>query len=172
MWTNTVFIDQKWYNFLGGINTPIKYTIWPVSIEDEKNCLTFDRAAVHQLSSFDNLLNDTNNPPFVPGSPIIQPVCSLFNAKGSTTNFTTFDPITYFWSDGARRFFIFNRTFDAPDQTKLGVNPWNTAEWNISKPQILTYPGLNKIKRFYWVQVIGSNGLVMAGTEQGVIGLE
>ena len=97
----------------------------------------------------------------------------FFNAKAEKFKpFQTFDPITFFFSDGTRRFFIFNRASDPSTQTRLAVIPFDTQAWGMQAPQILSHPLLQTVERFFWVQPIGMSGLVLAGTEKGVVGLE
>jgi len=150
---------------IGGITTPIRHTVWPFSIDDQKKFQTFERSSIHQLSGSGNEIGDTaifNG--FVPAQ---------FNAQDSTDRFSTLDPITYFWSDGARRFFIFNRLTDPPTQNKLGVLPFDVNKFSIATATILDdHPTLSKINRFFWAQTIGTTGFVMAGTEQGIVALE
>ena len=161
---NTLFVG------IGGVETPVRHTVWPFSIQDADRLKTFDRGSIHQISGSEDptLLNQATRA----DQPLIGTFNPLqFNAQNDE-NFTTLDPITHFWSDGGRRFFIFNRIIDPTTQNKLGVIPFDVGTFGITTPTILTHPILKKIQRFYWVQAIGASGLVLAGTEQGVVGLE
>ena len=150
---------------IGGMTTPIRHTVWPFSIDDENKFQTFERSSIHQLSGSGN---DTGDTPLFNGF-----VPTQFNAQNTTGRFTTLDPITYFWSDGARRFFIFNRITDPPTQNKLGVLPFDVNKFSVATATILDdHPTLAKIDRFFWAQVIGTTGFMMAGTEQGIVTLE
>ena len=161
---NTLFVG------IGSVETPVRHTVWPFSMRDANQFKTFDRCSIHQISGSEDptLLNQGNRA----DQPLIGTFNPLeFNAQDDE-NFTTLDPITHFWSDGGRRFFIFNRIIDPTTQNKLGVIPFDVGTFDITTPTILTHPILKKIQRFYWVQAIGASGLVLAGTEQGVVGLE
>lgn len=167
---NTTFIG------IGGMEVPVRHTVWPLSMQDEKRFNTFERSSIHQVSGSENL----EGQPQRADQPLIGSFNpTQFNAQDPTrfdaqdnNTFVTLDPITHFWSDGGRRFFIFNRVVDAANENKLGVLPFDAAAFNLSSATILTHPILQKIKRFYWIKVIGASGLVLAGTEQGVVGLE
>jgi len=150
---------------IGGMTTPIRNTVWPFSIDDQKRFQTFERSNIHQLSGSGNQTGDTaifNG--FVPAQ---------FNAQDNTSRFSTLDPITHFWSDGARRFFVFNRLIDPSTQNKLGVLPFDVNKFSVATATILDdHPTLKKINRFFWAQTIGTTGFMMAGTEQGIVALE
>jgi len=167
---NTTFVG------IGGMEVPVRHTVWPLSVQDEKRFNTFERSSIHQVSGSENLegqpqradqplIGSFNPTQFNAQDP------TRFDAQDSNT-FVTLDPITHFWSDGGRRFFIFNRVVDAANENKLSVLPFDAAAFNLSSATILTHPILQKIKRFYWIKVIGASGLVLSGTEQGVVGLE
>lgn len=98
---------------------------------------------------------------------------ATFNSD-STTNFTRLSPITQFWSDGARRFYIGIPSDSNGRNNKLYTLPFNvgTSNWNLSSEQLLTDTQLTNHERFYWIQQIGATGNIMAGTEKDVISLE
>ena len=152
-------------NGIGGMDTPVRHTTWPFSIQDKSGAATFDRGAIHQYSGVgDSAGTDVEYATFFDPNP--------FNANSSLSAFTTLDRMIYFFSDGGRRFFIFNRTSDPADETKLAVVPYQIANWNVTAPSVLTFPTVAQEKRFYWVRTIGPTGIVLAGTENGVIGLQ
>jgi len=141
-------------------------TVWPIQVADGQNCFTFEKSNIRQL----NGSSSTDLPTFMPVN---------FNATPSGNfetdkEFETLDPISYFWSDGARRFFIMQRLFDPNWVNKIFVIPYNTLEWSISDPDtmLLTDPALKQIKTFYWIRHIGATGILMAGTDSGVVSLE
>ncbi len=144
-----------------GINTPASSTVWPISVQDEKGLKTFERSSIHQLSG----TMDAGPFNFVP---------SKFNAIELTSAFETLDPITHFWSDGARRLFVINRQKDPATINKLLSFPFDTKEWNIQNPaqHVLFDPVLANTSRFFWVKQIGVTGILMAGTNEGVVALE
>lgn len=153
------------FNGIGGMDTPIRHTTWPFSVQDQFGCSTFDRGSIHQYSGFGDSTGSAAE-----FATFFEP--PKFNANSTLNAFKTLDPIIYFFSDGGRRFFVFNRTTDPADQTKLGVIPYDVAEWNIVSPDILNDPTVSNVRRFYWVRSIGPTGVTLAGTDQGVIGLQ
>ncbi len=150
---------------IAGANTPIRHTTWPISIEDQSGFKTFDRGSINQFSGNGETsgASATFNAFFIP---------ELFNAHSSATQFATLFPIINFFSDGGRRFFVYNRITDPPDQVKLGTLPFEVSNWNIVQPDIINHPTLNAVDRIFWVQQIGASGFLMVGTEKGVLGLE
>ena len=151
---------------IAGIDTPIPSTVWPISVEDICNACTFENSWIYQISSTDNRLA-------TPFFNTFQP--SFFNAEVRTPAFELIDPITYFWSDGARRFFIINRQQDPGTCNRLMSFPYNTLQWRVCAPgqQILLFdPYVTATQRFFWVKQIGITGILMAGTNDGVIALE
>jgi hypothetical protein len=102
-----------------------------------------------------------------------------------------FEKICYFWSDGGRRFFIIS-----PSNAKLAcipccgkkscnccplqqlrfleVTPFNTCVWNVCDPlkTVLKDCVLRNTPAFYWVRPIGMTGVILAGTQSGVVALE
>jgi hypothetical protein len=149
---------------VAGIDTPIRHTVWPFSTHDEFGANTFEKSKIRQLSGTGNSTGlAANIDTFVPIE---------FNALGSPPAFNFFDPISYFFSDGTRRFFIINPTQDPGVENKIMVSPFNVTEWNVGIPQILSNPILQQQSRFYWIKQIGITGLLLAGTDSGVVGLE
>lgn len=149
---------------IAGVYSLLPTTVWPFSVEDACGFCTFEASSIYQLSVSINTIPIFNG--FVP---------PFFNAIDNSPAFASLYPITYFWSDGARRFFIINRPQDPPCQNKLMSFPYNTIEWGICNPAntvILFDPVVAMTPRFYWVQQIGVTGILMAGTSSGVISLE
>ncbi len=150
---------------IAAADTPVRQTTWPFSIQDESGFLTFNRGSIHQFSGDGNSGGTASqfNSYFIP---------EKFNANSSSSNFRTLFPIIFFFSDGGRRFFIYNRPSDPADVVKIGVLPFDIDIWNIAQLEVLNNPTLVTIPRFYWIKQIGATGIVMAGTGDGVIGLE
>lgn len=153
---------------IGTIETPVQHTLWPFSLEDTNNFKTFTRGSIHQISGAESPALLTQ--PTRADQPLIGIFTpAQFNALDSNE---TLDIITNFWSDGGRRFFIFNRITDPVDENKLGVFPFDAQKFNLVAPTILNDSLIRQIKSFFWVKTIGATGLILAGTGQGVIGLE
>jgi hypothetical protein len=150
---------------IAGADTPVRQTSWPFSIQDQNGFLTFDRGSIHQFSGNGNTGGTTPefNSFFIP---------TAFNARPQTNAFKTLFPIIYFFSDGGRRFFIYNRTTDPADIVKIGVLPFDVNDWNIAQVDVLSQPTLDTINRFYWIKQIGATGILLAGTGIGVVGLQ
>jgi len=153
------------FNGIGGMDTPVRHTTWPFSVQDQSGFNTFDRGTIHQYSG----LGDSTGAA-VDFATYFAP--EKFNANSNLAAFTTLDLLNYFYSDGGRRFFIFNRTSDPADESKLAVIPYDIAEWNIIYPDLLNDPIVATTRRFYWIRSIGPTGVILAGTNQGVIGLQ
>jgi hypothetical protein len=148
------------------VSEPIAPTTWPVSILN-------GGGGIRQLNEFGLPFN----PAFVP----VQ-----FNANALTnTTFAAFPPITYFWSEGARRFFIVDpQTGCSGCSTTCGarfncgnnllISPFNVIEWNITTPlsQIVSDPALATISFYNWARHLGDTGIFMTGTNSGVVALE
>jgi hypothetical protein len=148
---------------VAGMNTPIRNTVWPFSAQDENNIRSFDRGSIHQLSANSN---DGITPlfgGFIPAN---------FNAESPAPQFQTLYPINAFWSDGARRFFVANRTIDPGTQNKLSVVPFDVVAWDCVSQGILNDPTTTVPEHFYWVEQIGATGFLLAGGGKGVIGIQ
>jgi len=160
--------DSSMYNTLFGIDTDTPSTVWPIRVADQQYCKTFIKSQVAQLNGS---AQEDNLPTFNP-----------INSNAAKTDdytidqaFKFFEPITHFYSDGARRFFAIN----SPDcyyctRNRLFVIPFDIVEWNIKKPttQVLIERVLKQQKQFFWTKTIGASGLLMAGTEKGVVALD
>jgi hypothetical protein len=153
------------FNGIGGMDTPVRHTTWPFSMQDESGFNTFDRGSIHQYSGLGDSTGSAAE-----FATFFEPV--KFNAHSNLSAFTTLDILNYFYSDGGRRFFIFNRTIDPADESQLAVIPYDVASWNIISPDIITEAIVDAARRLYWVRLIGPTGIILAGTNQGVIGLQ
>ena len=152
--------------FLGvaGVDTPVRHTVWPFSVRDERGFATFSRGSIHQLSGTGN---DGGTAANISSTFLPDP----FNASDTTKHFSTLEPIIYFWSDGGRRLFIVKPPNDPSTENKLSSLPFNVIEWNIGANTILTHPALQTVERFFWIKQIGVTGFLLAGMEKGVAGL-
>jgi hypothetical protein len=159
--------NTLWVEGIAGIDTPIPSTVWPISVEDICGARAYEHSWIYQISSI------TQNIPSTEFFKSFSP--SFFNSIVRNSAFEWIDPITYFWSDGARRFFIINRATCQTSNNALMSFPFNTPEWRVCAPgqQILVFdPYVVATKRFFWVKQIGITGILMAGTQDGVIALE
>jgi len=186
MYTHMFAIDNTNPDFPNDLSSSAVTTVWPVQVADENDCLTFGKNVIRQLSGskiaddFTHTFTFRYNPEnFVStGSPCkaneycyyceSPPYCQEID------KFKSYNPITYFWSDGARRFFVIKRIYDPNWVNKLYVIPYDIKEWMIEDPetQELTDPELKQVETFYWIKMLGINGTLLAGTDSGVITLQ
>lgn len=160
-----------------GPKSPGKTTTWPI-FRSVDECSILNRSTLHQLSG---VAVDRENPSFA-FNPV--PFTSDTPAK-----FGSLPTTTHMWSDGARRIFAVK----GPDKTgkdQLLIFPYNLLEWGIMGPDaflaanpLLSFPttsdafrvhdpAFNVINSIYWLQHIGTTGILMAGTDRGIIALE
>jgi len=148
------------YNIFGVDNATVKTTVWPIEIADEKGMTTFEHSKIRQLHGTAN----TNTFPFLP---------LVFNSPDIDPAFQVTNGAIYFWSDGARRFFIVRETNDPGEKNRLMTLPYNTAAWSITTPYVyLSEHVLSTIPSFYWIKQIGATGILMAGTRKGIVALQ
>jgi len=166
MWQHLPSRNTKPYSGITTPDAPIPSTTWPISIEDKAGDLINEHSRVQQISvtgasDGQSVLSDG----FVPQN---------FNALSNAIAFQTLNPITHFWSDGARRCFIIQQPQDPYCINKLLSFPYNTKEWNVFSPgpYVIFDPVVLNTKRFYWIHQIGVSGILMVGTDSGVIALE
>ena len=144
------------YPFIQQLDTPIPTTLYALSVQDDNNqAHTYGRGSIHQIAAV-----NANDPVFAP---------SLFNPIGQTPSTLTLDPLTNFWSDGGRRIFMTNNT--TSNKNGLISVPFSTKEWGITVPEKLNLT-LGNTQRFYWIHQLGASGILMAGTNNGIIALE
>lgn len=135
-------------------------TLWPISLQDQ-GLKTFERSSIGQLAGTADSIPFS----FVP---------LVFNSIDvNNSNFTTLPRLTSFWTDGARRLFITTRIHGNHIKSALMSFPFDTIESNIALPeaQIITHPVLNEVTRFYWTSTVGASGLLLVGTDSGVVAL-
>lgn len=157
-WTLLEGTEQTLFNGIGQTNIQPQHTVWPFSMQDLAGKKTFTRSSIHQLSG-----NDSLTPAFTAFMP------TSFNVQDNSL--ATFAHIYGFWSDGARRYFITQPLQDNQNVMNLAMLPFNTQGWNANSLLNLSYGPLSNIKNFYWVQNIGSSGMILAGTNTGVVAL-
>jgi hypothetical protein len=157
--------DGTAFNGIGFMDVPTAYTVWPISIADSNHHFrTFDRSNINQLSGTGNA--DGTQAEIGTLEP------EFFNANSSNCAFNTLYPITYFWSDGGRRFFLINRTTSGAPGAQIAVLPFNVDESNIQQMTPLANAAFQQFRSANWIRSIGATGLIIAGTNQGVVGLE
>ncbi len=163
-WQLVTDTQETLFYQIAGTDAPTRHTVWPSTIESLCAKGTLDRSRILQISgngdaTTDTVIVDTFVPPF-------------FNSDSLTKPFRSLDPITHFWTDGARRYFITTKLDSAPCKNNIMVLPFRSLEWNTPQPQVLSNPVLEQYNYFYWVRMIGATGLLMIGTDQGIVALE
>lgn len=171
-----------YYNGIAGVDNAsrtgsIPTKVWPFAFTS-----TLQTNLTNQSSWFQTL-GTTDSGPYVQ-------IPAFFNANNTSGAFNALPLTTYFWSDGGRRLAVVNqsqsncnkfprtnvvceRQFSCPSQ-QLFCMPYDVTNWGISEiaSQFLFGSPLNSRSRFYWIKDIGTTGILMAGTEKGVVALE
>ncbi len=100
--------------------------------------------------------------------------------SSDTTFFPELSPIQKYWSDGGRRLYIAQ-----PPVSDGTINALYSLPFNVGT-EAVTYPTdwyavcelrplqsyLQNTLTFYWISMVGDSGVIMAGTNRGVIALE
>lgn len=142
-------------------------TIWPFNLVDSSAFQLYDDGAINQVAGSSNSIPFS----FVP--------TSFMSSYQNNSAFAATDgPIIYFWSDGARRFFITqnknNFTERTTAQNNLLVMPFDAATWGVPSisDQIVDNETVNSAQALYWIRAIGASGIILMGTNSGVIAFE
>jgi hypothetical protein len=162
-WAPLDELNHEFFNGIGTIDTPIQHTAWPFYITRSSACSASLASILTQVSQAGNASNDTPPPPFDPQN---------FNTNMLNNDFKTLYPIIYFWTDGARRFFIFNIPQFPAAISKMAVIPFDATNSTINVPFFIDDAAINTESQFYWIRSIGDLGIILAGTDSGVISLE
>ncbi|RTL07072.1 hypothetical protein EKK58_02745 [Candidatus Dependentiae bacterium] len=153
-------LTNQFFNGIGTIDTPIQHTIWPFYVSSSSSCSNSLNSILTQTSQS---IKTTPPPPFDPIN---------FNPNISPFSLNTLDPIVYFWTDGARRFFIFTISSFQTNLSRIAVIPFSTPQQTINQPYFINDPAINSDGKFYWVRAIGDLGIILAGTDSGVTALQ
>lgn len=144
-------------------NTPIQNTVWPLSMQDASGVQTFDNGSINQFSGSGNTGGTATafNNGFIPTN---------FNYNGQA-NFSFFDLLEGFWTDGARRIVTTKSSNNPSNVNRLSSSPLNLSLSELSKPLLLNNAIIDGVNHFYWLAQIGATGQLVAGTDKGVIAL-
>lgn len=160
-WAPISATDTTMYSALFGLDTEVRKKIWPMEVADNTYRKTFSRSSLDQL----------NSSPDAPVNFSFLP--KPFNSTATLQKLQTLSQSTGFWSDGARRFFIINWEHDPRFRNRLMVMPFDTYQWYVCSPdQVITDPRLSNICVFYWIEQIGASGIMMVGTNNGIVALQ
>jgi hypothetical protein len=96
----------------------------------------------------------------------------ISNQQENDPAFSILPVIYYFWTDGTRRLMITSaKTCQGNSLLSL---PFNTAQWRIASPSqaaIIT-PIITPLITMNWIKQIGATGLLLLGTNSGIISLQ
>ena len=152
---------KLWFGGLGYIDNAAlpasgPSILWPFSLVDPKNCGLFNQGTIDQL------LGSSNQGPY-------QFIPTPFSSNSISP--LTFNPISYFWSDGLRRFFI---TVSDNGNNQIFFLPYDTNAWDVTSlsGQLITATTSPISLYFNWGTTIGATGIFAVGTDNGVIALE
>jgi hypothetical protein len=160
--------DNTLYCGIGDMDTRLPTTAWPFTLGPLNYPQIYNRSSITQLNGGSSVDMGLDPAPY-------QFVPIDFNANDLIEPgepFASFGPISYFWSDGARRFFIVNQDSCQGTANLLQVSPFDVDLYSINRPTLLGGSGIQYIRQFNWVKDIGGTGIVMAGTNRGVVALE
>lgn len=136
-------------------------TIWPFSIESQSTLHTFENGIIYQLNGTTSLTQYAFVPPYF-----------ISNQQENDPAFSILPVIYYFWTDGTRRLMITSaKTCQGNSLLSL---PFNTAQWRIASPSqaaIIT-PIITPLITMNWIKQIGATGLLLLGTNSGIISLQ
>lgn len=166
-WTIISKTNGRLFNTIGYIdNAPIPAappsTIWPINLVDLNKCKIYNNSIIDQLAGS----NDATPFAFVP---------AFFNTNIPTSkNANTLEPISYFWTDGLRRFIIAKNNGEFGGYNHLIVLPFDLIEWGVNsiENQFVDSGVPLTVGTYYWIRTIGASGIILAGTDSGVIALE
>lgn len=159
-WQSFNELTSQFFNGIGTIDTPIQHTVWPFYLTNLSACANSLNSILTQTSQS---FKTTPPPPFDPIN---------FNTNTLFSSLNTFDPIVYFWTDGARRFFIFTTSSFPSSTSKIAVIPFSTTKQTLNQPYFINTPAINSDTQFYWIRSIGDLGIILAGTDSGVTALQ
>ena len=152
-WTFIGNLSKSIVSKIFGVEGTTRSVIWPLSIPSIFDSSTFLSQITANLTT---LLTTPNQ----------------FNYLNSEKDFPSIEFSNHFWTDGGRRFLL------TQEKNSNGINnilpiPFNSTSWNITKeePPILNNETLsnNKINFYHWIKQIGASGVLMAGTDKGIV---
>ncbi len=162
--------QAQWQQLITGLYTGIfgpkaygKSTTWPIECT-KTACQVLNNGIVRQCSGISSTDTITSFG-FAPDNFTLE----------DTAVFDALSPITHFWSDGARRFFMVNHHPNTSSRTQPMVIPFHNLAWGIFAPYYayaLNDPVFRTVNHTYWTQHIGATGLLLMGTNRGVVSLE
>ena len=136
-------------------------TIWSLFYKDSDGQETYTKTGISQLCGAGNAT--TVNQALKP---------TTFNSNSSTL-FTTLPLTQNFWTDGARRFFVGQKNEQTSLTNSIQSIPFNITEWNTTESGCtLSSSALSSVNQIFWIKQVGATGIVMAGTDKGIISME
>jgi len=137
-------------------------TVWPFYISDPCKIGIFDSSIIQQLAGTMDAGPFNFVPPFFNSIETMNPA------------FANLPLISYFWSDGARRLMIIDNIQSSCGFDQILSLPFNTLLWDIPTVDdaVIEDPVVNSTPDMYWIKQIGITGILLVGTNMGVIALE
>ena len=149
--------EKVFYSKLLTEKAPGQSTFWSIKINN----------ALSNKTKQEKFAGSTTFPTFFP---------NLTTFLNNETFFPSLEYTTNFWTDEGRRFFLIRETNDNNETNQICLIPFNSTIWNVNSedPPIIRNPVIhsNGTKFFNWIKEIGSSGIIMAGTNNGVVALE
>lgn len=157
--------NTSFFNGMAGIDSAVPVTqsttIWPLSIESQSTLHTYENGSIHQLNG------TTNVAPYA-----FIPLFFISDQQPTDPAFSVLPVVYYFWTDGNRRLMI--TSSKACKGNALLSLPFATDQWRITSPSqaVIITPIVTPLITMNWIKQIGATGLLMLGTNSGIISLQ
>ena len=137
----------------------VNHNVWAIALaDDDKNLGYYQNSTLHQFGFPSELNNGAATPEHFTNG----------DMDSDPNPLEYIDRTTNFWTDGGRRFYT---RFDTQGNINNSLRslPYYAKEWAMTHPE--SFPELSSISRIYWMENISALGMVLAGTDDGVISL-
>lgn len=158
--------QQSYYNALTSVDSAVPLTqnttIWALSLQSATLLNTFENGNIEQLNGTISTADYAFIPPY-------------FISSEQLTNplYAVLPPLTYFWTDGNRRLFVSANGYCTAGNSLFSL-PFNTLDWRVPAPDqtIITNAIVTPNQTINWIKQIGATGLLLMGTNKGILSLE
>ncbi|BDC34672.1 hypothetical protein Noda2021_06300 [Candidatus Dependentiae bacterium Noda2021] len=162
----SVGTQQSYYNALAALDSAVPLTsnttIWALSLQSDSLLNTFENGTIEQLNGTISTADYAFVPPyFISTQQLTDPL------------FAVLPPLTYFWTDGNRRLLVGANGYCKTGNSLFSL-PFNTLEWRVPAPDqtIITNAIVTPNRTINWIKQIGVTGLLLMGTNKGILSLE
>ena len=146
-WQLITTFQYNLFQGIGTIDVPVQHTMWPFMVPRSSACEVSLRSDINQISLAQNeIVTD-----FAPVD---------FNTNSYVNFLNTLDPIRYFWTDGARRFFIFSDLRFGQTGSAMASLPYDTQNSMVDDPYFFNESAVLRSNQFYWIKIIHDLGIV------------